>query len=140
MLTPDLVPTVTLSDNGAGSVQGPWELAFDAMGNLWSSNAGAPFSLVEFAKASLMASGAPSPAVTISTAMVGGIPSLDATNGLCFDGAGNLAATDAANAFGIPFYTKAQLVTGAPTPNTFIVGAATTLNAPAGCNFGPLVN
>jgi hypothetical protein len=65
---------------------------------------------------------------------------LDAPNGLCFDAAGNLAATNSANAFGVPFYLKAQLVTSAPVPNTFIVGAATTLEAPAGCNFGPLVN
>jgi hypothetical protein len=140
MLTPDLVPTLTLSDNGNGSIQAPWELQFDAMGNLWSNNSAAPNTLVEFAKASLMATGAPSPAVTISPTMVGGIPSLDAPNGLCFDSNGNLAATNSANAFGIPFYTKAQLVTGAPTPNTFIVGAATGLEAPAGCNFGPLIN
>jgi sugar lactone lactonase YvrE len=140
MLTPDLVPDVTLSDNGAMSVQSPWELAFDAKGNLWSSNSGGTFSLVEFAKASTLGSGAPTPAVTISSTMVGGIPSLDATNGLCFDSAGDIAATDAADAFGVPFYTKAQLMTGAPVPNTFIVGAATGLDAPAGCNFGPLVN
>jgi hypothetical protein len=80
------------------------------------------------------------PAVTISPATVGGNPSLDATNGLCFDSAGDLAATDAADAFGLAFYTKSQLMTGAPVPNTFIVGAATTLDAPAGCNFGPLIN
>jgi hypothetical protein len=40
----------------------------------------------------------------------------------------------------VAFYTKGQLMTGAPVPNTFIVGAATTLDAPAGCNFGPLIN
>jgi hypothetical protein len=140
MLTPDLAPDLTLTDNGGGSVQAPWELQFDAMGNLWSSNSAAPNTLVEFIKASLMASGAPSPGVTISPTMVGGIPSLDAPNGLCFDSAGNLASTDSANAFGVPFYTKAQLVTAATAPNTFIVGAATGLDAPAGCNFGPLVN
>jgi hypothetical protein len=140
MLTPDLVPDVTLSDNGADSVQSPWELAFDAMGNLWSSNSGGTFSLVEFAKASLMATGAPSPAVTINPTTVAGVPSLDATNGLCFNSAGDIAATDAADAFGIPVYKKAQLMTGAPIPNAFIVGATTNLDAPAGCNFGPVVN
>jgi hypothetical protein len=140
MLTPDMTADLTLSDNGSGSVQAPWALAFDATGNLWSSNANAPFTLVEFSKASLMAGGSAMPAVTISPATVGGNPSLDATNGLCFDSAGDLAATDAADAFGVAFYTKGQLMTGAPVPNTFIVGAATTLNAPAGCNFGPLIN
>jgi len=72
--------------------------------------------------------------------MVGGNPSLDAPNGLCFDNAGDLATTDAEHAFGVAFYGMGQLMTGAPVPNTFIIGAATTLNAPAGCNFGPVVN
>jgi hypothetical protein len=31
-------------------------------------------------------------------------------------------------------------MSGALTPSTFIIGTATTLSAPAGCNFGPLVN
>ena len=140
MVTPTLNPDLTLADNGNGSIQAPWALAFDAAGNLWSSNAAAPNTLVEFAKASLAITSAPSPAVTISPAMVNGVPSLDGPNGLCFNNAGNLAAGNSANAFGIPYYLKAQLMTGAPIPNTFIVGAATTLDAVAGCNFGPLVN
>jgi hypothetical protein len=65
---------------------------------------------------------------------------LDGTNGLCFDTAGNAAATNSANAFGVSFYTKGQLMTGAPVPNTFIVGAATMQGALAGCNFGTLAN
>jgi hypothetical protein len=87
-----------------------------------------------------MATGAPTPTITINPTMVGGIPSLDATNGMCFDGAGNLAATNAADAFGVPFYTKGQLMTGAPVPSTFIVGAATMQGALAGCNFGTVAN
>jgi hypothetical protein len=140
MLTPDLMPTVTLNDDGNNSIQAPWALSFDASGNLWSSNANAPNTLVEFAKASLAATGAPVPAVTISPMMVGGNATLDGPNGLCFDNAGDLAAANSAGAFGIAFFTKSQLVTGMPTPNTFIVGAATTLGALAGCNFGPAVN
>jgi hypothetical protein len=139
MLTPMLTPDITLTDNGQGSIQGPWELAFDAAGNLWSSNAGTPFTLVEFAKASLMATGTPAPAITISPATVMGSQTLNATNGLCFDSAGDLAATNAVDAGSASFY-KAPLKTGALTPGTFIVGAATTLVAPAGCNFGPLIN
>src|SRR5580658_3428508 len=123
MLTPDLSPSITLSDDGQGSIQGPWALVFDSSGDLWSSNANTPFTLVEFAPASLMMTGAPVPMVTLSPTTV----------------AGN-AAMNSAGAFGIAFFAKDQLMTGAPTPNTFIVGTATTLNAPAGCNFGPLVN
>jgi hypothetical protein len=139
MLTPFLTPDVVLSDDGHGSIQGPWELAFDFTGNLWSSNANTPFTLVEISKASLVA-GAPVPAVTLSPTMVNGYATLNAPNGLCFDNVGDLAATNSAGAFGIAFFTTTQLTTGATAPNTFIVGAATTLNAPAGCNFGTLVN
>jgi sugar lactone lactonase YvrE len=140
MLTPDLTPDVVLSDDGKGSIQAPWGLVFDSMGNLWSNNANAPFTVVEFAKANLAMTGAPMPAVTISPAMAGGTPTLDAPNGLCFDSVGDLATTDSADAFGLAVFAKSQLMTGMPVPNTFIVGTATTLDAPAGCNFGPMVN
>jgi hypothetical protein len=139
MLTPDLTPDLTLSDDGNNSIQGPWELAFDASGNLWSSNSGGTFSLVEFAKASLAATGSPTPAVTIASMTDMGNATLSGTNGLCFDNLGDIAATSAATPFSIPFY-KAPLKSGALTPSTFIIGGATTLNAPAGCNFGTLVN
>jgi hypothetical protein len=140
MFTPDLTPSVVLSDDGQGSIQGPWALVFDASGNLWSSNANTPFTLVEFAPASLMMTGTPAPAVTLSPATVAGNATLNAPNGICFDNIGDLAAMNSAGAFGIAFFAKNQLITGAPTPDTFIVGTATTLNAPAGCNFGPLVD
>ena len=139
MLTPDLTPDMTLSDDGNNSIQGPWELAFDAKGDLWSSNSGGTFSLVEFAKASLAATGSPTPAVTIASTTDMGNATLSGTNGLCFDNLGDIAATSAATPFSIPFY-KAPLMSGALTPTTFIIGGATTLNAPAGCNFGTLVN
>jgi hypothetical protein len=140
MVEPALAPDITLSDNGQGSIQAPWALVFDSAGNLWSSNADAPNTLVEFAKMSLMATGAPMPAVTISPAMVGGNPTLNAPNGLCFDNNGDLAATNSGGAFGIPIYAKGQLMTGSPTPGTLIIGTATTLQDTAGCNFGPVVN
>jgi hypothetical protein len=139
MLTPDLTPDITLSDNGQNSIQGPWELAFDSMGNLWSSNANTPFTLVEFAKASLAMTGTPAPAITISPAMDMGVSTLNSTNGLCFDNAGDIAATNAVDAGSAPFYTV-PLKSGTITPQTFFSGLATTLTAPAGCNFGPLVN
>lgn len=139
MLTPDLTPGITLTDNGQSSIQGPWELAFDSMGNLWSSNAAPPFTLVEFGKASLAASGTPAPLTTISPTMDMGVSTLNSTNGLCFDNAGDIAATNAVDAGSAPFYT-APLKGGAITPQTFFSGTKTTLTAPAGCNFGPLVN
>jgi hypothetical protein len=140
MLTPYLTPDVVLSDDGHYSIQGPWALAFDSTGNLWSSNANPPFTLVELSKTSLAMTGAPMPAVTLSPTMVNGYASLNSPNGLCFDNVGDLAAMNSAGAYGIAFFTPTQLMTGAPVPYTFIVGAATTLKAPAGCSFGTLVN
>jgi hypothetical protein len=139
MLTPDLMPDITLTDNGQNSIQGPWELAFDSMGNLWSSNANTPFSIVEFAKTGLVMTGTPAPAITISPMMDMGVSTLNSTNGLCFDNAGDIAGTNAVDAGSAPFYTM-PLKSGAVTPQTFISGMTTTLTAPAGCNFGPLIN
>jgi hypothetical protein len=139
MVTPDLTPNITLTDDGNNSIQGPWELAFDSSKNLWSSNSGGTFSLVKFAPTSLTASGAPTPAVTIASTTDMGNATLSGTNGLCFDNLGDIAATSAATPYSIPFY-KAPLMSGALTPSTFIIGGNTTLSAPAGCNFGPLVN
>lgn len=139
MVTQELTPDITLTDDGNGSIQQPWELQFDSGGNLWSSNSNNPNTLVQFAKANLTATGAPTPLTTISPATVGGDLTLVAPNGLCFDNLGDIASTSSATPFSIPFY-KTPLKTGAIVPSTFIVGDATTLNAPAGCNFGPLVN
>lgn len=130
---------VTLADDGQSSIQAPWALAFDSSGNLWSGNSTTPGTLVEFARTDLSSSGSPRPAVLLSSRTVGGDQSLDAPNGLCFDDVGNLAAVDSAGAFAIAFYGKKQLSTGNPVPDTFIVGSATTLDQPAGCQFGPAI-
>jgi hypothetical protein len=136
-----LVPSVTLSDNGDDSIQAPWALVFDAKGNLWSSNANAPNTVVEFAAASLTASGSPKPAVTLSPAMEAMNATLNAPNGIAFDNLGDLSVISASTPFGIALFGQTQLTAGgAINPTQFIVGAATTLDAPAGCNFGPVVN
>jgi sugar lactone lactonase YvrE len=136
-----LAPDVTLSDDGKGAIQASWALVFDSAGNLWSSNANAPNTVVEFAKANLGTNGSPTPAVTLSPTTIGGNSTLSAPNGIALDNLGDLAAISAATPFGIAFFEKAQLATGGTVaPDAFIVGNATTLNAPAGCNFGPVVN
>lgn len=146
------VPDATLNDNGLNSIQAPWALTFDNNGDLWSSNADAPFTLVKFAKADIAKLGAsmPTPVVTISPTTValagvqGGVATLNAPNGLCFDNLFDLVAPDADGLFGLPFYKNAQLKSGAVVPDTFITDPVATpgvpLNAPAGCSFGPLVN
>jgi sugar lactone lactonase YvrE len=134
-----LAPAYTLSDNGHGSIQGPWALIFDAAGDLWSSNANAPNTVVEFGVSSLGQSGSPTPMTTLSAVTVGGDPSLDSPNGIAFDNLGDLAAINSLHAFGIPFFAKTLLTAGgAKVPTLFTAGATTTLNAPAGCNFGPV--
>ncbi len=135
-----LTPNITLSDDGKQSIQRPWALAFDSSGNLWASNASTTNTVVQFSKASLAASGSPTPTITLNTAQVSGNSSLDEPRGIAFDNAGELSVVSSAAPFGIGLYTSAQLTAGgAITPNVFIVGAATTLNAPAGATFGPSI-
>jgi hypothetical protein len=140
VLTPDLTPDVTLSDDGQNSIQAPWALVFDYRGHLLSSNANPPFTVVDFSRAELAATGAPVPVLIVSPTTLGGIATLNAPNGICFDNLEDLAVMNSGGAFGIAFFSDNQMVNGAFPPNTFIVGGATNLNAPAGCNFGPLVN
>ncbi len=136
-----LTPDVMLSDDGNGSIQAPWALIFDSKGDLWSSNANSPSTIVEFAASSLTASGSPTPAVTLSPVMEGMSATLSAPNGIAFDNLGDLAAISSASPFGIAFFGQTMLMDGGTNdPTLLIVGSATTLNAPAGCNFGPVVN
>jgi sugar lactone lactonase YvrE len=141
-----LAPHDVLNDDGAGSIQAPWALVFDKAGNLWSSNANPPNTIVEFLSTQLAggAGAKPVPNVTIAPVSDGGFLSLTAPNGLAFDNLGDLSAISSATPFGVPIYGPAQLSAGgALIPNIFLVGtppAATTLNAPAGDVFGPVVN
>ncbi len=136
-----LTPNVVLSDDGAKSIQAPWALVFDASGNLWSSNANPPSTIVEFPKSALVATGSPVPAITLNSTTIDTNATLAAPNGIAFDPAGDLAAISSATPFGVTLFTRAQLgASGSPTPSVFIVGTSTTLSAPAGAVFGPVVN
>jgi secreted PhoX family phosphatase len=136
---PTVSADVKLSDDGHSSIQSPWTLAFDSFGNLWSSNASSA-TVVEFSPSNFAATGAPTPAVVLGSATVGGNPSLNAPKGICFDDVGNLAVVNSAGAFGVAFYGEKQLVTGSPTPDTFFIGSTTTLASPVGCAFGTVSN
>ena len=138
--TAALVPTETLSDDGSGSIQAPWALAFDGYGDLWSSNANAPNTLVEFTRSQITATGSPTPNITLASATVSSNATLVAPNGIAFDVYGDLAAVSSASPFGVAGFGPEQLRTNpttAPTPDVFLVGSGTTLNAPAGVTFGP---
>jgi hypothetical protein len=140
-----LTPDVVLSDDGMGSIQGPWALFFDTAGDLWSSNANAPFTLVKFGPNQITTSGDPTPETTISPFEVKvdktTDESLSSPNGIAIDEKGNLVAISSASPFGVAGYDpKEQMVGGSIKPDVFLVGAHTTLNMPAGDNFGPDIN
>jgi secreted PhoX family phosphatase len=135
-----LIPTSTLSDNGSGSIQAPWALAVDGYGNLWSSNANAPNTVVEFAKSQLAVTGSPTPNITLASATVSNNATLVAPNGLAFDNYGDLAVMSSGAPYGMAGYGPGQLRTNPASPlapAVFLVGGSTTLNAPAGDTFGP---
>ncbi len=119
----NLVPDVVLSDDGMGSIQGPWALIFDAAGDLWSSNANSPFTLVKFSASQITATGDPTPAVTISPDDVKVSKkvedeSLASPNGIAFDDKGDLVAISSAMPFGVADYNPAeQAASGAPKPS-----------------------
>ncbi len=138
-----MTPHDVLNTTTSNSIQAPWALVFDKQGDMWSSNANAPFTIVEFgANTDLGGAGgpAPTPTITISPVNDGSNTTLAAPNGLAFDPLGDLAAASSATPFGAPVYSAAQLKSGGGlVPNVFLVGGATTLNAPAGNVFGPAV-
>lgn len=151
----NLMPDVILSTDGRGSIEGPWALVFDKAGDLWSSNSNSPFTLVKFGPTQITASGDPTPEATISPfeVKVGKNifdESLAAPNGIAFvnllaqpyvGAPPELAAISANSPFGLAWYDhRRQMTGGAIKPYSFLVGAKTTLNAPAGDNFGPIIN
>jgi hypothetical protein len=141
----NLTPDVVLSDDGNGSIQGPWALFFDTAGDLLSSNANAPFTLVKFGPDQITTTGDPTPKTTILPfeVKVGKTTDDDlaAPNGIAIDEKGELAAISSASPFGVAtFDSKEQMTGGSIKPDSFFVGANTTLNMPAGDNFGPDVN
>ena len=132
-----LHPNVVLSDNGHGSIQGPWALVFDSAGNLWSSNANAPDTVVAFANANLKTSGKPTPSITIQPTIDGGFNTLSSPNGIAFNSSGDLNAVSSLAPFGLAQYNP-FFHSGKDIPYRLIVGNKTTLNAPAGNEYGPV--
>jgi sugar lactone lactonase YvrE len=136
-----LTPNVTLS-NSSGSIQSPWGLAFDANGNLWSSNAITAGTVVEFTRSQIAATGDPTPNITLSSVAVSSNQTLVSPYGIAFDPYDDLAVDSSAAPFGIAEYAQSQLLKSsatAPTPAAFLVGSSTTLSAPAGIAFGPVI-
>jgi sugar lactone lactonase YvrE len=129
-------PTVTLNA-AAGSLSTPSALAFDRSGDLWVANQGSSVaanigSLVEFTPSQLAASGAPVPAVTITSNGSGGV---DIPSALAFDGRGDLWMGNSFDNAVVDF-TPAQLsASGTPTPAVTLTATAGSINAPDGLVF-----
>ncbi|HTU86406.1 MAG TPA: IPT/TIG domain-containing protein [Solirubrobacteraceae bacterium] len=124
-------PEVTLSANSSHSIADPYQLSFDAAGDLWVPNEDTS-TLVEFTPGQLTASGDPAPAVTISNSSSG---SLIYPNSITFDRAGDLwTTTEMGNS--ILEYTPSELATGAPTPaSTLTSDGSESVDDPAGAAF-----
>lgn len=135
----DESPTIVLNNTNS-SIEGPWALVFSTLGDLWSSNANTPFTVVAFAPDSLAASGTPTPAVTFNPVKVKKVQSLSSPNGLAFDNLGNLAVANSAAPLSIAIFAADQLGdTGNVKPEVLISGSNTELVAPAGDAFGPQI-
>lgn len=104
-----LTPPVTISDDGANSLDEPVGLRFDAAGDLWVANFKGN-TVVEYTPGQLVHDGNPTPAVTLSD---DGAGSLDGPAALAFDAAGDLWVSDTTT---VVEFTPAQLTTGSPTP------------------------
>ncbi len=130
-------PTVILTATPSFSIDRPSYLAFDRAGDLWVANQDtttgpAGGSLVKFTPSQLSASGAPVPAVTITT---NGSNSIAVPSSLAFDGRGNLWVGNDIAASPSPgtvvSFTPAQLSTsGNPTPTVTLTSTAASINSP----------
>ncbi|MFZ1889401.1 MAG: hypothetical protein WAU33_15320 [Candidatus Binataceae bacterium] len=130
-------PNVILS-SADNSIEGPWALVFSTLGDLWSSNANSPFTVVAFDGADLGTSGSPAPGVTFSPVNVKHVPSLNSPNGLAFDDVDDLAVANSVPTVSIAIFASDQLGdSGKTKPKVLISGSNTGLVAPAGDAFGP---
>jgi sugar lactone lactonase YvrE len=124
------VPAVTLSADASSSLATPDALTFDRHGDLWVTNGENGNSLVEYTPGQLV-TGAPTPAVTITSDAAG---SLNGSDQAQLDAAGDLWVADFepfGNAGSIVEFAPGQLSSsGSPTPIDTIAGDATGLSNP----------
>jgi sugar lactone lactonase YvrE len=130
--TPKVVSDASLSGASA-----PWGLAISSNDTLWWSNSST--STIEALSAASQFVATDTPGTPIGSTQVNSAATIDQPHGICIDDVGNIAVVSSNGAFGIAIFGANQLTQGTPSPATFIVGKATTLQAPQGCAFGPTV-
>jgi secreted PhoX family phosphatase len=127
-------PTVTISSTGGANI------AFTPSGDLWMvTGGGAPCfgtpcnnELVEFTKAQLSTSGAPTPAVTISSTDPGSSSgSLWGPYGVAIDPSGDVWVSNFNKPTAVEFGRDQLSKSGAPAPRRTIVGPNTGMNWPS---------
>jgi sugar lactone lactonase YvrE len=129
-------PTVTLTDDGVGSISDPRSMAFDGQGGLWVGNDGTN-TLVRFTPAQISATGAPTPGVTLTSTGT----SIATPDALAFDGSGQLWVADDTTPGSLVAFSPAQLASsGAPVPHITLSPNGTSLDAPDGLTFDPFGN
>jgi streptogramin lyase len=145
--TPALATTILTSTTvgGLASINNPWGILFDASGDMWFTNeqlsvSACSGSVVEFAAGTFTGSLAlaPVPKVLITQIPVSGTQSLCDPNGITMNSGGNIVVANAAGNSLSEYIQSQTTSSGNPTPHTFIVGAATALNAPTGLTYGPI--
>jgi hypothetical protein len=156
-----IAATFVSNDATPPSINGPWGLAFDDFGDLWVTNEQnvdvtvvvgakkaltgsdptiAPGSVVEFSAATVSAASGtstPTPAVVLTPTTVDDSASIDDPQGLSIDLKDDFAFIANAQGDSLSGFSLDGIVTGSPTPNVFVFGTKTTLNAPAGLIIGP---
>jgi sugar lactone lactonase YvrE len=122
-------PAVTLSATN-GSLSGPAGLAFDANGNLWVANA-ISNTVVQFAASQLVASGSPTPTVTLGATN----GSLNGPSVLAFDAGGNLWIANTNASTVVEFAASQLAASGSPTPAVTLSATNGSLSSPSGLAF-----
>jgi sugar lactone lactonase YvrE len=126
-----ITPSVVIHSN-AGSLDHPYDVAFDASGDAWVVNI-ADSTIVEYTPSQLAASGSPAPATTIAIRDVGTVSS--APSALAFDNSGDLWVADL-NRNEVMEFTPSQLAAGgAQVPAARLTGSA--FNGATGLTFDP---
>jgi hypothetical protein len=130
---PDPQPTVTISSTGGAN------MAFSSSGDMWMvTGGGTPCygtpcnnELVEFTRAQLSSSGAPNPAVIISTTLAGQGGSMYGPYGVAVDRFGDVWVSNFNEPSTVEFARYQLFRSGSPTPARTITGDNTGMNWPS---------
>jgi hypothetical protein len=120
------MPAVVISSPNGANINLPVGIAFDGGGNLWVANS-VLNDVVEFTPEQLVASGSPTPAVTLAPAA----NSIQDPSLIAFDAAGNLWVPNTGTV--VEFSRDQLTASGSPTP--VVILNSTGLDRPAGIAF-----